>query len=187
MAAAVLTKKDVKQVLTYINKHNHPIRNKAVFLLTLYAGLRAKEVSLLRLSDVFEQDFSIKTSIQLTTAQTKYSKSRAVPINKKLAVALIDLLAVTKDKRIQAPLIQSQQSGSFTANTISQLLFHIYKKANLSNCSAHSGRRTFITALSNNAISVRVIQKLAGHSSLATTQLYIDVTDSQLESAVHTL
>jgi integrase len=45
-------------------------------------------------------------------------------------------------------------------------------------CSSHSGRRTFITnaarKISSVGGSLRDVQALAGHSSLAVTQRYID-------------
>ena len=50
---------------------------------------------------------------------------------------------------------------------------------------SHSLRRTFITELSNKMISARVIQKLARHSSLAITQLYIETNEEQLLQAVN--
>ncbi len=53
------------------------------------------------------------------------------------------------------------------------------------NASSHSGRRTFITALSEKGVSVRVIQELARHSDLSTTQRYIDVSVDKLRNAVN--
>ena len=49
---------------------------------------------------------------------------------------------------------------------------------------SHSGRRTFITNLAAKGIGVRVLAELAAHSSIATTQRYIDVNDEQLRAAV---
>ena len=50
--------------------------------------------------------------------------------------------------------------------------------------SSHSGRRTFITNLSEKGVSTKVIQELARHSSMATTQQYIDVSTDKLQNAV---
>jgi integrase/recombinase XerD len=41
--------------------------------------------------------------------------------------------------------------------------------------------------LANKGIGVRVLAALAGHSSIAVTQLYIDVNDEQLANAVELL
>ena len=54
----------------------------------------------------------------------------------------------------------------------------------ISDATSHSGRRTFITNLAAKGIGVRVLAELAAHSSIATTQRYIDVNDEQLRAAV---
>jgi integrase/recombinase XerD len=41
--------------------------------------------------------------------------------------------------------------------------------------------------LANKGIGVHVLAALAGHSSIAVTQLYIDVNDEQLANAVELL
>jgi integrase/recombinase XerD len=68
-----------------------------------------------------------------------------------------------------------------------QRLLVRYQAAAISNESSHLGIRTFITALSEKGVSVRVIQALARHSSLATTQRYIDVSADKLRLAVETV
>ena len=72
-------------------------------------------------------------------------------------------------------LIISQKKSGFSSQTIQYLFRELYEAAAISNAIRHSGRRTFITTLSERGFSVRVIQALARHSSLATTQRYIDV------------
>ncbi len=54
-----------------------------------------------------------------------------------------------------------------------------FKGVGLEGCSSHSGRRTFITnaarKISTVGGSLKDVQILAGHSSLQTTQRYIEV------------
>ena len=85
------------------------------------------------------------------------------------------------------PLFASQKGGAFSANTMTQLFLNIYRAAGFEGASSHSGRRTFITELASKGVSVRVLAELAGHSSIQTTQSYIDVNPQQMSAAVELL
>ena len=187
MAAPILNKQDEKRALASISKNTHAVRNKAALMIGLYAGLRAKEIAALRICDVAEVDLTIKAELKLTTTQCKNSKSRSVPINKKLAAALVDVLAANVNKKHTAPLIQSQKQQCFSARGMTQMLSEVFNKANLSSCTAHSLRRSFITRLANNAVNLRAIQKMSGHANLNNVQLYVDVMPEQLFNAVEGL
>jgi integrase len=54
----------------------------------------------------------------------------------------------------------------------------LYRDLGFKGASSHSGRRTFITMAAKRCIegggSLRDVQQLTGHSSLATTQRYIE-------------
>ena len=76
------------------------------------------------------------------------------------------------------------QGAGFSANTMCQLLLRIYDEAGIADATSHSGRRTFITNLAAKGVGVLVLAALAKHSSLATSQRYIDVNDDQLRAAV---
>ena len=76
--------------------------------------------------------------------------------------------------------------GGITPHVASSCL-DAYQSVGIANASSHSGRRTFITQLSEKGVSVRVIQELARHSSLQTTQRYIDVSVDKLRCAVEVL
>lgn len=76
-------------------------------------------------------------------------------------------------------------SREYPKRTLQHLFKNLYKQVGLDDCSSHSGRRTFITNLSEKGVSVRVIQELARHSDLSTTQRYIDISVDKLRNAVN--
>ena len=85
----------------------------------------------------------------------------------------------------KSSLIYSQRtSGHFSSQTLQILFKTLYSNVGI-NASSHSGRRKFITDLSEKGVSVRVIQELARHRDLATTHRYIDVPVDKLRNAVN--
>jgi len=79
---------------------------------------------------------------------------------------------------------QKRNSNGYNANTLTQFFHYLYKRAGVFGASSHSGRRTFITKLANQGVSVRVLASLAGHRNISTTQAYIDVNDDMKRHAV---
>jgi integrase/recombinase XerD len=79
---------------------------------------------------------------------------------------------------------QKSVRRGFTANTMTQHFFWLYKKAGIERGSSHSGRKTFLTSLASQGISVFVLANLAGHKSIATTQRYITINDDMKRKAV---
>ena len=65
------------------------------------------------------------------------------------------------------------------------LFNRIYKMAGIDGASSHhSGRRQFVTQLADRGINARLVQVLARHKHLSTTQRYIDVNENALRNAV---
>jgi integrase/recombinase XerD len=84
-------------------------------------------------------------------------------------------------------LLFSAKGGGFTAQTVVNLFKRIYQLAGIDDVSSHSGRRQFITQLANRGINARLVQVLARHKHLSTTQRYIDVNENALRNAVELL
>ncbi|MDC1526946.1 site-specific integrase [Planktomarina temperata] len=123
----------------------------------------------------------------MDAVQTKGAKTRTVWINAKLRRQLELYGSTLRFTDASRALFQSQKGGAFSANTMTQLFLNIYHAAGFENASSHSGRRTFITELASKGVSVRVLAELAGHSSIQTTQRYIDVNPQQMSAAVELL
>ena len=78
----------------------------------------------------------------------------------------------------ERPILFSERGGGLSAATV-RLWFHrLYTSLKMDGCSSHSGRRTFITRAARKVSqvggSLRDVQELAGHTSLAMTQRYIE-------------
>ena len=193
--AKVLTEKEIKKVIKVIESKRHASRNRCMFMMTHMSGARISEVASLRICDVLASDGSIKSEVYLSALQTKGSKGRTLYLSDKLReeinlylktrFKLKDLLPVTMTDTVRALFTnQKDCQRGFSASTACQMFHYWYKEAKIEGASSHSGRRGFITNLANKGVHVRILQELAGHSSIAVTQKYIDVNQDKLRIAV---
>lgn len=183
--AKVLTDKELKKVISYIEAFDrYAERNKAIILLTHYCGLRVSEIASLLLSDVRNENGDINEVIHLTANQTKGSKSRRVFVNKKAKTALKQYLQSDLSVIQHSYVFQTQKGKRFNTNALTTLIKRLYERVGIVGATSHSGKRTFITKLATSGVIVRVIAEAVGHSSIATTQRYIDVNDELISNAV---
>ncbi len=175
--AKVLNAKQVDALLHHVGKLRNGLRNQVIVLLSVRAGLRAKEIAYLTWSMVLGADGNVGEYIHLTNAASKGNSGRVIPINKQLKSALI-LLHGDDRRRCSDWLIRTERSNRTSAQAVVNLFHRWYHDLGLIGCSSHSGRRTFITnaarKISTVGGSLRDVQQLAGHSSLQTTQRYIE-------------
>ena len=184
--AKLLTEPEFRRLTAIINSLRYRTRNHTAVALSFYAGLRACEIAALRIGDVFDDFGRVKDTIYLNSAQTKGSDSATVLVNTKLKRQLLKFAKqypVHVSNR-SAPLLFSAKGGGFTAQTIVNLFKRLYKLAGIDGASSHSGRRQFVTQLADRGINARLVQVLARHKHLSTTQRYIDVNESKLRGAI---
>ena len=177
--AKTLTKPQMEAVLAYLTSTRHPIRNRVIFLLSVKAGLRAKEIASLTWAMVTDAEGSLTDNISLTDIASKGRGGRVIPINKGLQRALVALKAeVDKMTRPSPFVITSERAGGTSSYAIVNKFAAWYRALGFSGASCHSGRRTAIThwarKISTVGGSLRDVQMLAGHSALSTTQRYIE-------------
>lgn len=174
--AKILTKGQVEAALAFIQKTRHPVRNRVILLLSVKAGLRAKEIAALTWSMVTDTDGEIGAAIHLLDSASKGRSGRIIPLNGVLRQALADWSEVS-GRRLDH-VIATERSPRTTAQAIVNLFARWYYELGYLGASSHSGRRTFITNAARKIPivggSIRDVQMLAGHSSLRTTQGYIE-------------
>lgn len=184
--AKTLTPTEIEKVLAYIASKPNALRNRVMFLLTVWAGFRVSEVAGLKINDVLNADGTIRTEVYLSADRVKHGHAGVVYLNEKLQSELAAYVASrTWHDGLQALFTtQANPRKGFSANTLTQHFHYLYKRAGIAGGSSHSGRRTFITNLANKGVSVRLLASLVRHANIATTQRYIDVNDDMKRKAV---
>jgi integrase/recombinase XerD len=175
--AKTLSKGQIDAMLAYLSTTRHPERNRLIFLLSVKAGLRAKEVARLTWLMTNDSQGEIGWTIWLQDSASKGKSGRIIPLNDEVRNALIEY----RDRvmRFAGPFVISTERGLSTSpQAIVNMFQRWYRHLGFVGCSSHSGRRTFITnaarKISTVGGSLKDVQELAGHSNLRTTQRYID-------------
>jgi integrase/recombinase XerD len=183
--AKTLTQAEVDQVLRYISTKRFAFRDRAMFLTSLWSGMRVKEIAALRLCDLVNADGTVRAEVRLSAQQTKGQHARTVFLPQKLREELKHYLTQRYSKLPELPVFYTAQRAGFSANTLCQHFYWMYRRAGVAGASSHSGRRTFITTLASKGVGIRVLANLAGHrGGVAVTMRYIDANENMMRNAV---
>ncbi len=182
--ARTLNDKQLKAVFAHCATRRHAARDRAIVAVSFMAGLRAKEIAALTIDNVRDEQGKVRDEFVLSKEQTKGRKARRVFVSTKLKQELLAYFGKVKLRHGCYALFQSQKGAAFSPNTMCQLFLNIYAEAGIDGASSHSGRRSLLTRLAGKGISVRVLAEIAGHSSIAITQRYLDVNDEKIRVAL---
>ena len=182
--AKTLTPKQIEVALSYLATTRHGLRNRVIFLMSVKAGLRAKEIAALTWSMVVDASGQLGSTINLTNDASKgNSGGRVIPMNKELRATLQQWFDQAQQRKSfdlhTARVVTTERGASTSAQSMVNMFAGWYRDLGFVGCSSHSGRRSFITnaarKISTVGGSVRDVQLMAGHSNLNTTQRYIEV------------
>jgi len=180
--AKTLNPTQIKKISEFLLTNRYGLRDQTIFYFSVKCGLRAKEISHLKWSMVMESDGSISNYLHLPNSSSKGRSGRIVPLHKDLKNNLVKMVEEYKNFKdfdpVASSIIRTERSKSTTSQSIVNMFQRWYGRLGLVGCSSHSGRRTFITETSKKISTVggslRDIQMMVGHSSLQTTQRYIE-------------
>ena len=185
--AKILSEPQIKATAQYLTTTRNSPRDIVMFLLSVKSGLRAKEIASLTWQMVSDPEGKITDAIALRNSASKGKNGgRTIPLNKELKEALETLKEFADAKRagggfpfdLAANVVTSERGERMSPNTVAHWFKRLYGNLGFDGCSSHSGRRTVITRWAKNTSrvggSLRDVQELAGHSSLRTTQRYVE-------------
>ena len=159
------------------------LRDRAILELLYSSGLRVSELIGLNRDHV-------NTTRREFTVRGKGQKDRPVFISKSAATRLELYLRARTDSLIPLFLSYSRNtqapstSGDYRRLNQRSVQRMVAKYARLAgitkHVSPHTMRHSFATDLLMNGADIRSVQSMLGHSSIATTQVYMHVTDQHL-------
>jgi len=175
--AKILTDAQVRAALSACDGHRYPLRDRVMVLLSVRAGLRAKEIACLKWRMVTDAEGEVGDALHLGNKSSKgRNGGRTIPLHAELRAAL---LALKETRTVDADdrVIFSERTIGMSPTAL-QVWFHRhYAALGFVGASSHSGRRTFVAKLAKKIVeaggSLRDVQELAGHASLTTTQRFI--------------
>ena len=173
-----LTPKDVQRLLDHVaSEGRNQTRNRLMVHLSAYSGLRASEIANLRWRMVLDEEGAVSDVLTLENSAAKKLSGRLIPLKAEVRDSLIDYLAEIGKIDPNGYILMSQQGGRLQPQSIINWFRSVYSQIGLNGASSHSGRRYFVTIAARKIFeaggSLRDVQDLAGHRSIATTQLYI--------------
>jgi integrase/recombinase XerD len=159
------------------------LRDRAIIVVMLHTGLRARELCTLTRAQVKLGKRSGSISVC-----GKHNKYREIPLNATARAALLAYdSTLQKPSHDTTPLFPSEKRRTqLTERGLGYLIKKYATKANLHNVSPHDLRHRFGYRM---ALSVPLhrLAQLMGHDSLNTTMRYVQGTSSDLQQAVETI
>jgi site-specific recombinase XerD len=172
----ILTQEDVLELFSNIENPKH----KTIFMLVYSAGLRVGEVVRLKIEDIDSK----RKMIHLRNA--KGDKDRYTMLSD---VALEQLRAYYKEYKPHDYLFEGQEGRNHIAERSVQQVFHdaVKRTGIRKQVSVHSLRHSFATHLLESGTDLRYIQKVLGHASSNTTEIYTHVSQKSIAKIVSPL
>lgn len=169
---------DIKKMTFEQNDDFLVRRDEIVFEILYQTGMRQAELRLIKDADV---DINSKT----IKVHGKRNKDRIIPIGVdllKLINHYIMLRNAQFPDRNNSFLIVDNHGEEATSRFIYSLVHNMLKNiTTIEQKSPHVLRHTFATHLLNRGADIRAIQKILGHSSLSSTQIYTHNTIDKLK------
>lgn len=177
--ARALSPAELRQLLAFVARRRHALRNATQILLTYWAGMRVGEIAALRYEDVVDANRRIRLQVQVPQGAGR--PVRTVLLSARMRRQLAIYINAFPPAVPAQPLFYTQKRSGWSANTLTQHFFHLYRAAGLEG-SSHSGRRTFISSLARRGIELDVVRSLAGHRRVAATRAAIAPGDAAREA-----
>ena len=191
-----LSAQEQQQLLKKVRYTKGSERDYVAMALILNTGLRARE-----LCGVTVGDIRNKSRLYVRPEDGKRGRGRFVTMNVFIQDTLRKWLAhkmamLQESIEDDAPLFVTRLKKPLRKRSLQHLVEKWVIASGLTTTrdgvavalfSVHSLRHTYAKRLQERGVAITTIQKLLGHASLASTGVYTEASDAELEAAAHAL
>jgi len=172
-----------EQALVVVVTESGSLRDRAILLLMLHTGLRARELCSLTRAQVRLGKRSGTISVL-----GKHHKQREIPLNATARAALLAYdPSLRRPSQDTTPLFLSEKKHArLTERGLGYLINKYAKSANVRDVSPHDLRHRFGYRMAA-TVPLHRLAQLMGHDSLDTTMRYVQGTRQDLQQAVETI
>ena len=170
-----ISKDEINKIFNSLNNSNYINKNIYIIILKLMylSGLRISEALALKWSDLSKSNMTLNI-------YGKGSKERKSYLTRDF---LDTLYSLKKDESF----IFCIKGKKISVRSVNKFLDKAYKEGLIDyKISSHVFRHSFATSMLENEADIRHIQKLLGHSSISTTEIYTKVAKSLKKSVLDT-
>jgi site-specific recombinase XerD len=167
-----------------VASEDHPnvrmaFRNRAIIGVLLYCGLRRAELLALKVSDV-----DLRAG-WLRVCSGEGMKDRLIPLLPEASGMIADWLE-SRPEVAHGALFTGREGTLLPLNTLVRLFGRVRQWAGLDRegVTLHTSRHTFASLLLQEDCDLVSIRDMLGHSDLATTSIYLQVSVAHLQAAV---
>ena len=157
---------DHNHIITQLGKITN-LKHKAILSLAYSVGLRVSEVINLKIEDIDSK----RMLIHIKNAKGK--KDRIVPLSENILILLRNYF---KEYHPVKYLFNGQNSDQYSSASCNAIV----KKYLGEKYHIHQLRHSCFTNLLETGVDLRIIQKIAGHSNVKTTEIYTHVSNQLL-------
>ena len=180
--AKILSSKEIDAIFKLLAT----TRDKVMFALGIYSGMRIGEIIRLRQDQAFTEDGGVRYQFTVKRLKKRSTVYSDIPIHPKLRQFLKDYRKEVKPSIWLFPSSESVE-GYLSRARAHEILAAAFDTLKLDGASTHSMRRTCLTVMSRSGVPLRTIQEISGHSNLGQLQAYLQVDPEDKHRAINLL
>jgi site-specific recombinase XerD len=155
------------------------VRNYAMFLLALQTGIRVSELINLKIEDYNFENSTIRV-------MGKGQKERIIPLTQNTIEAIKNYLKERTEYHYYDYIFITRNGTPISKRGMKNLFDNVLKRTSMKGrkLSMHKLRHTCMTLLLKEGVDIRIIKEIAGHESIATTQIYTHVVGEDIRKGM---